>query len=450
LDATEVASRIAGGKITALEAMKSALSNAQKNKDLGAIIEISRSKALRLAKAADQKSPKKRGCFHGVPFLGKDLGSSPAHLIASAGVDALKNKLRLKKSNSELFSKFENSGLLTFGLTTVPEFGLALTSEPNGQKPARNPWNYNYSSGGSSGGAATAVAAGIVSIAHATDAAGSIRIPAACCGLMGLKPSRGTSPGGPDYGNYLAGITEEFVITRSIRDLKKAFNLLNSNIHFNNLPKKFNKKLKIGIFVPQNCSKLQRNMIKEVIDNLKSTQSEILQISSIGELGKASHEIARIILSVSLWDCLNNYEICDSEISPLSAAIAREGKEISGTELFSEIRRMAQITYKMNMIFDKIDVLLTPVLADLPPKLGHFNFEKTDSSKHFKDMEDLAPNASLANICGYPALTMPFGFTGGFPVGFQLMSKIGTDLSLLELGEKLDQITDKLIFPFER
>ena len=97
-----------------------------------------------------------------------------------------------------------------------------------------------------------------------------------------------------------------------------------------------------------------------------------------------------------------------------------------------------------------MDVIFSPILANLPPKLGHFDFNKKNPSKHFASMESLAPNASIANIAGLHALSMPFGFEKGFPINFQLMSKIGSDLSLLELGQKLDQINGRKIFPFER
>ncbi|MEY4872255.1 MAG: 6-aminohexanoate-cyclic-dimer hydrolase, partial [Pseudomonadota bacterium] len=159
-----------------------------------------------------------RGPFAGVPFLGKDLGSGTAGLPPCGGSPALRRRMGDQGQDSDLFLRFRAAGLVPFGLTTVPEFGLSLTSDP-----AVNPFDAAYAPGGSSGGAAAAVAAGIVAMAHATDAAGSIRVPAACCGLVGLKPSRGAVPQGPDFGNHLMGVAAELVLARSVRDVQTAF-----------------------------------------------------------------------------------------------------------------------------------------------------------------------------------------------------------------------------------
>ena len=440
MDATQVASNIAGGKITALQAMEDAISKAKKYRELGAIVEIDAENALTLAKKADDTPKDKRGCFHGVPFLGKDLGSSSFNLTTSGGVLALKNKLEKTKPESELFSRFHKSGLITFGLTAVPEFGLALTSEPPGMQPAQNPWNNAYSPGGSSGGAASAVATGIVPMAHATDAAGSIRIPSACCGLMGLKPSRGTSPGGPEFNNHLAGIAEEFVITRSIRDLKKAFQVINTNTHFDQSSENEKDFSRIGLCASENSSELQHKLIYETANKLRKLNFQVVEMASPEKLGADSQEITRIILTAALAECLDNFEIKDSEISPLTASIAKEGRAMRASTFFSATRGIAKISNNLNEFFGNVDVIISPILSDLPPKLGFFNFNNEDPTSHFTAMEELAPNASLANVSGFPALAMPFGFENGLPIGLQLMSKIGTDLSLLELGQKLDQM----------
>ena len=156
-----------------------------------------------------------------------------------------------------------------------------------------------------SGGAAAAVAAGIVPIAHATDAAGSIRIPAACCGVMGLKPSRGISLGGPDFNNYLAGIAEEFVVTRSIRDLKTTLNILQKNNAADLKPFSNKSFSKIGMFVPENCSEIQRRIFFNTAKKMRERGFETVEISSLDEFGKSSHEIARIILTAGLAECLD-------------------------------------------------------------------------------------------------------------------------------------------------
>jgi amidase len=147
-----------------------------------------------------------------VPTLAKDLGGPFKGLPVAAGSRLFKRDSG--DADSELAARFRAAGFCLFGLTTSPEFGLSLASEPTIGPVCRNPHDRSRTAGGSSGGAAAAVAAGIVSTAHATDAGGSIRVPAACCGLVGLKPSRGAMPAGPSFGNHLGGIASEFVVTR--------------------------------------------------------------------------------------------------------------------------------------------------------------------------------------------------------------------------------------------
>jgi len=156
------------------------------------------------------------GPFSGVPFLLKDLLCAVEGTPLSNGSNALKG--RLSPRDSELASRFRRSGLVFFGKTNTPELGLMGVTEPKAFGPARNPWNLNHTPGGSSGGSAAAIAAGIVPMASGGDGGGSIRIPAACCGLFGLKPSRGRVPTGPYAQEFWDGAATEHVLTRSVRD----------------------------------------------------------------------------------------------------------------------------------------------------------------------------------------------------------------------------------------
>src|SRR5262249_54589037 len=200
--------------------MEASLERADEYSGLGAIAALDRQMGLDASRAWGQTSPGRGGApFGGVPFLAKDLGNYARGLKVTAGCRALARRTEAEGADSDLFARFRGAGLLPFGLTTVPEFGLCLTSEPPGGPVARNPWDPSRSLGGSSGGAAGAGTAGIVAIAHATDAAGSIRVPAACCGLVGLKPTRGATPNGPAFGNYLMGLAGELVLARTLRDV---------------------------------------------------------------------------------------------------------------------------------------------------------------------------------------------------------------------------------------
>jgi amidase len=167
--------------------------------------------------AADREAASSdRGPFHGVPFLLKDILGDYAGVPSTSGSRFLRG--RVASVDSELVTRYKRAGLIAVGKTNAPELGLLPTTEPQAYGPTRNPWNPDHSTGGSSGGSAAAVAAGIVPIAHANDGGGSIRIPAAACGLVGMKPTRARNPLGPMVGDVMGGLVAEHVVTSSVRD----------------------------------------------------------------------------------------------------------------------------------------------------------------------------------------------------------------------------------------
>jgi amidase len=333
-----------------------------------------------------------------------------------------------------------------FGLTTVPEFGLALTSDP-----ARNPFDRRLSPGGSSGGAAAAVAAGIVAIAHATDAAGSIRVPAACCGLAGLKPSRGATPGGPDFNNHLMGLVAELVVARSVRDVATAFDLASGRAQGQSgdpLPITLSAPLRVALCLPGRCGTAQKAAARQAALALQSLGAVVEERPAPDALGAAAHRVAGTILTVSMAEWLDALGIAEHEVSPLSAAVAAEGRRMPATALFAASREMAQLSHAVWAMFDTIDILLSPVLAGPPPAIRSFDMSRTDPTAHLAQMEAVAPNAALANVAGCPALVLPFGTDeAGLPVGIQLMGPIGSDLSLLTWGERLADRAPAVRFP---
>ncbi|MEM9105825.1 MAG: amidase family protein, partial [Pseudomonadota bacterium] len=225
-DATALAEAVRHGEVTARALMEASIDRAQSD-PFGSICHLDDQMGLddarRFDRSLEDRDPQALNApFAGIPFLAKDLGNGAKGLPVHAGSRALKARGLQTDKDSLLFQQFRQAGLLPFGVTTSPEFGLALTSEPPGGPVSRNPWNPVYSAGGSSGGAAAAVASGIVALAHATDAAGSTRVPAACCGLVGLKPSRGLISNAPEFYNHLMGITGELVLARSVRDVLAA------------------------------------------------------------------------------------------------------------------------------------------------------------------------------------------------------------------------------------
>ena len=212
LDATALAELVRRQEVTPLELVDAAVARIeQANPSLGAVItpmyDLARKAAV---------GPRGDGPFAGVPFLLKDLIATYGGVRLSEGSRLLGDYV--PPHDSELVRRYKQAGLIVVGKTNTPEFGILPTTEPVRFGPTRNPWDRTRTTGGSSGGSAAAVAAGMVPMAHASDGGGSIRIPASCCGLFGLKPTRGRTPTGPDHGELLSGLAIEHAITRSVRD----------------------------------------------------------------------------------------------------------------------------------------------------------------------------------------------------------------------------------------
>nr|WP_245223523.1 amidase [Ruegeria sp. HKCCSP346] len=423
--------------------MEASLSACHAQADLGAVVFLDEDMARAGARAADAAPSDRRGPFHGVPFLVKDLGGSAIGLPAAAGSAAIRAQGRKSERDSCLLQDLRQTGLIPFGVSATPPFGLSLTCEPDGMAAARNPWNPALTPGGSSGGAAAAVAGGIVAIAHATDAAGSIRVPAACCGLTGLKPSRGAVPGGPDFANHLMGIASELVLARSLRDVETAFQAVAqpmAPVHPADHPR-------IALALPERCGTDQCKAAKDAADALRDAGCEVHDICTPDEMGAEAHAIARTILAVSLAEWLIALRISDDQVPPLAAAMAAEGRATSATALFATSRQLARLTYRARKIFSSVDAVLMPVLSLAPPVIGTLDLSGASADEHMARLEAFAPNAALANVAGLPALALPFGMANGLPIGVQLMGPPGSDLALLKLGALIEARAHELTFP---
>jgi len=418
LDATALAKAIAQGRVTAPAVMDATLARADAQAEMGAVVRLLSPEAI--------PAPKP-GPFSGVPMLAKDLGSHAKGLAPGAGSDALRARVAEPPHDSDFFGGLRAQGLVPIGLSTTPEFGFALSSEPPGQPPALNPFDTCFSAGGSSGGAAAAVAAGIVAVAHATDAAGSIRVPAACCGLWGLKPSRGATPMGPDFANFLMGIAGEGILARSLRDIATAFAPFQPQGRAPEHPR-------IAMVLPDRCDAINADATRHAARLFEAAGAHVTPCPAPDVLGAEAHALAGQILAISLAEWLDAYEIADAEISPLAAANAALGRAITGPQVFALSRRIQQISHSAAALFAKTDAILMPILSGPPPPLGAFPTDHSDIAGHLAKMEALAPNAALANIAGLPALAIPLPTTEPTPTAVQLIGPHGSDAMLLALA----------------
>lgn len=385
------------------------------------------------------------GPFAGVPLLVKDLGGPFDGIPSRAGSAAL--AWDAGAADSELAARFRRAGFRPFGATTVPEFGLSLSSEPAIGPICRNPLDTARIAGGSSGGSAAAVAAGIVPLAHATDAGGSIRVPAACCGLVGLKPSRGAIPGGPGFSNHLGGIATEFAVTRSIRDARALWPCLTGAArgpYPDPVQRADEGPLTIGVITgAAGIEPARADAVSAAAEMLRAAGHEITEIpaADVTSIRRASARAFGRIVSVNLAALVAS-GLDASQTEPLTQAFIAAGQDMPATEFQAALEGATKAAHQLWALFDRADVLLTPMLATAPPPLGAFPTDHREPATQLERMDAFAPFAALANITGAPALTLPVGADAdGLPLPVQLIAPMGGDLRLLALGATLEAVS---------
>lgn len=420
-----------------------------------------------------------QGPFHGVPFLLKDLLCSLQGTPMSNGSNALKG--RISPSDSELARRFKQAGLVMFGKTNTPELGLMGVTEPEAFGAARNPWNTNHTPGGSSGGSAAAIAAGIVPLASAGDGGGSIRIPAACCGLFGMKPSRGLVPTGPYASDHWAGAATEHVLSRSVRDsaamldaiagadgsspypIRRADSYLQA-LHTPLQP------LRIGYtaesFIGREVTDDARNAVAHTVKLLQGLGHEVEEVSLQldGEALADSYltlYFGQVAADLDFIAQQLNSRLSNLDVEDATKALGMLGKTISAGDYVSALRRWNQFAQTMSTYHQRYDLLLTPVLASAPVEIGAFRpplweraamkvinglglhslLLKTGQVKQMAmDNLEKLPFTQLANMTGQPAMSVPLYWTAdGLPLGSQFIAPLGKDELLFQLAAQLEQ-----------
>lgn len=451
-DATALAEAIRRGASTAADAMKASLDAATKHEALGAIAHLDSEMGMAAARAMDDERKADPGrfarrAFGGVPVLAKDLGGPFAGLPVTAGSSLFEREGG--DADSDLAGRFRDAGFCPFGLTTSPEFGLSLASEPAIGPICHNPLDPARTAGGSSGGAAAAVAAGIVSIAHATDAGGSIRVPAACCGLVGLKPSRGAMPAGPSFGNHLGGIASELAVTRSVRDAAAIFAALSGNVRgpFTDvaLMPPNGRKLRIGVLAETGAayptSSERSGAVEAAAKSLKASGHTLVSLtwSEFENVVSASGKVFSEIVSVNLAAFVDSLGLDIVGAETLTQAFVMRGRDMTGPSLWDALNAGVLVSRDLWHIFDRVDVILTPMLSSAPLPIGSFPSDHGDVDLHLERMTAFAPLAALGNISGFPAITLPFGKDAdGLPLPVQIMAPMSHEPLLLALAERLE------------
>jgi amidase len=400
------------------------------------------------------------GPFKGVPFLLKDLLAEYAGVRTCEGSAFLLDRY-VPDHDSELVTRYKRAGLIVVGKTNTPEFGLVPTTEPQLFGPSRNPWDTDRTTGGSSGGSAAAVATGIVPMAHGNDGGGSIRIPASCCGLFGLKPTRGRNPLGPDRGDIMGGLVVEHALTRSVRDSAALLDAT-SGPDIGDPYRAPHKERPFLQEVGADPGKLRVAFTTvaatgaEVHTDCVSAVNEAAQLCS--ELGHEVEEAAPEIdgawvlprfMTLYSAGCAAGIDYCahhlnlaptENKFEPLTWAMYELGRKRTASDYLLALSDLQKLSRDIARFFTKYDILITPTVAEPPVPLGTFDSPVDDAMRGMRRAGAFAPFTALFNITGQPAMSMPlFWNSEGLPIGTQFVGRFGDEAALFRLAAQLEK-----------
>ena len=453
-DGLGLADLVAKKKIKPSELLDEALERAEKlNPKLNAIVYKDYERARAAAKG---KLPK--GKFTGVPFLLKDI------FALAEGIPTRQASRFMPPipwpHDSYLTAKFKRAGLVVFGKTNTPEFGLVPTTESKLYGAARNPWNLAHSTGGSSGGSAAAVAAGILPLAHANDGGGSIRIPASCCGLVGLKPTRGRSSYGPDFAEVIDGLGVDLVVSRSVRDTAAALDAVAGFMpgdpycappapqSYLDAMKRRPKKLRVAF----STGKLDGSALHpDCVAAVKRAAKLCADLGhEVEEATPALDQAVLIPMFMTLWS--SNLAAGIDTVAQLTGQTAKAelfegltwglyeaGRKVSASEYLRAKHGMNTASRIAAKFHDTYDMWLSATLGAPPVKLGTFDMDERDPQKSFAPLIDYVPFTAMQNVTGEPAINLPLYWNKeGLPVGVQFVGRFGDELGLLRLAAQLE------------
>jgi len=399
------------------------------------------------------------GPLTGVPYLLKDLGAALKGTATTGSFSLTKDTIA--DADSTFVERCKAAGLVIFGKTHSPELGLTPSSESRMHGATRNPWNLNHIAGGSSGGAAAAVSAGIVPVAHATDGGGSIRIPAACCGLFGLKPTRARTPAGPKRGEGWGGASIGHVVSRSVRD-SAAFLDATAGAAPGD---------------PYAAPHQARPFLEEVgkkpgrlriaVSTAASINAPVHPdaIAAVQHAAKLCESLGHIVEEAA--PKLNGMEIMAAQGIVISANVAfavEEAAEALGRKPRPEdveratwfrvenARKVDSSAYARAMntlhlvgrslagFMDNYDVILQPTAAQPPLPIGVMNMDREDLPHMFREMIGFIPYTGIYNLTGQPSANIPlFWNAGGLPIGTMFTTRFGDEATLFQLAAQLEQ-----------
>ncbi|MEZ6023611.1 MAG: amidase [Hyphomonadaceae bacterium] len=362
-------------------------------------------------------------------------------------------------ADSALVSLYRKAGLVLFAKTNTPEFGLACVTEPVAKGLTRNPWNLEHTSGGSSGGAAAAVAAGIVPAAHGSDGGGSIRIPASCCGLFGMKPSRGRvslAPSGEGWG----GLSVQHALTRSVRDSAMLLDIAckpqpgdpywlepPATPFFEEVGKAPGK-LRIGYTT---STLVWGETFEAPAQAVRDAAKLVASLGHDVEEAKPDLDFQQMALHANTLVTCATAATLDREAERRGSPIKREevehltwmiyqnAKEVTGTQAALALQNLHALARKLAAFFEVYDVFLLPTLAKPPVRHHDIHTDAEDLTPYAEALYSFIPNTQPFNIGGQPAMSVPLSWADGLPIGVQFVTKAGGEALLYRLAGQLEQ-----------
>ncbi len=400
--------------------------------------------------------------FPGVPFLIKDIGAAYRGVPSEAGCRLLKG--HVSPHDSELARRYKRAGLVAIGRTTTPEIGNNVSTESRATGPTRNPWNLHRSPGGSSGGSAAAVAAGMAPMGHAADGAGSIRVPAANCGLFGLKPTRGRNPTGPDLHEILFGLVGDHVVTRSVRDSAALLDAtagheIGSRLllpppsgTFLAASQRDPGRLRIafsarpgrgGGHAHPDCVA----MVEDVAALCEELGHEVREAAPDVGVAEVTHVFlefaaAAVRQMIAAGRRENGRPANHDTLEATTLRILEYAESRSAAEFVATFDIMHQTARTLGEFFTTCDVWLSPVMAFPPPLLGLLNADDPALSavEWMHKVITASPYMGMFNQSGQPALSIPLYWNAdGLPIGTHLAGQLGDEETLFSLSGQLER-----------
>ena len=454
LDATAQAELVRQKEVKPIELVEAAIERIERlNPTLNAVVTPMYEQARAAATGQLPDGP-----FAGVPFLLKDLLAAYGGVRMASG-SAFERDF-VPDHDSELVTRLKRAGLVILGKTNTPEYGILPTTEPRLFGPSRNPWNTNCTTGGSSGGSAAAVAAGMVPMAHGNDGGGSIRIPASCCGLFGLKPTRARNPLGPDFGDIFSGLVVEHALARSVRDSAALLDATSGP----------------DVGDPYWAPPPGRPFLEEVGAapgrlRIAFTTAAFTDVSVHADCASAvrdaaalcadlGHEVAEAAPAVSgdlvteafitLWSagCASTIDQTArttkrtptaDQFEPLTWGLYEMGRQQTAPAYLLALTQLQGVSREIARFLVDYDVYLTPTLAEPPVPLGTFDSPPENPLQGLFRAAAFLPFTPICNFTGQPGMSVPlFWNAEGLPVGTHFIGRFGDEATLFRLAAQLE------------